>query len=64
MNTEVLSADISAGDEYLGSIDFVFDLSDGRIVGLSVGGIRLDGDTAIAIHEEIIARSRQEGRAH
>jgi hypothetical protein len=64
MTSEILNADISAGDEFLGAVQLEFQTKDGQICGLKIGRVQLDGDTATAIHQEIIFQSRQEDRAH
>jgi hypothetical protein len=46
-------ADVYAMDECIGSFTMTFATDDGQVNGLSIGGVRLGKDVALAILEEI-----------
>lgn len=62
MSTEIYDADIHLADEYMGSVQLEFSTKDGVVDGLKIGNVKLDGDTAAAILDEIISRSHQADR--
>jgi hypothetical protein len=62
MSAEIYDADIHLADEYIGSVQLEFSTKDGVVDGLKIGNVKLDGDTAAAILDEIIYRSHQADR--
>lgn len=65
MNNEFY-ADVYAMDECVGSFTIKFATDDGKINGVSIGGVKLGKDAALAILEEIYQSTKTlpEDRAH
>lgn len=65
MNNEFY-ADVYAMDECVGSFTIKFAIEDGKINGVSIGGVKLGKDAALAILEEIYQSTKTlpEDRAH
>jgi len=59
-------ADVYAMDECVGSFTIEFATVDGQINGVSIGGVNLGKDAALAILEEIYqsTKTHPEDRAH
>lgn len=64
--TNEFFADVYAMDECVGSFTLEFSTDDGQVTGVSIGGIQLGADVALAVLAEIYnsTKTHPSDRAH